>query len=96
MEEEIKRWTVRRYSVLVLEIIEGKASVAAARRQLDLTRTEIESGVEDSRSSMETPLRAKSEDASEQYGRLLKGLQEAHSETTLEFAPQKKSWHPCW
>lgn len=55
MEEEIKRWTVRRQSVLALEIIEGKASVAAARRQLDLNRTEIESGVEDSRRGMEPP-----------------------------------------
>ena len=34
------------------------------------------------------PLRAKPEDASEQYGRLFKGLQQARSETMLELAPK--------
>lgn len=32
MEEEIKRWTGWRKSVLVLEIIQGKTTVAAASR----------------------------------------------------------------
>ncbi|RRT98010.1 transposase, partial [Stenotrophomonas sp. 278] len=37
MGEEIKRWTARRKTALVLEIIQGKTSVAAASRQFDLT-----------------------------------------------------------
>jgi transposase-like protein len=37
MEEEIKRWTARRKSTLVLEIIEGKTSIAGTSRQFDLT-----------------------------------------------------------
>ena len=37
MEEEIKRWTARRKSALVLEIIQGKTTVAEASRQFDLT-----------------------------------------------------------
>jgi transposase-like protein len=49
MEEEIKRWTARRKSALVLEIIQGKTSVAEASRQFDLTPAEIESWVEDSK-----------------------------------------------
>lgn len=32
MEEEIKRWTARRKSALVLEIIQGKTTVAEASR----------------------------------------------------------------
>lgn len=36
MEEEIKRWTARHKSALVLEIIQGKTAVAAASRQYDL------------------------------------------------------------
>lgn len=36
MEEKIKRWTCRRKSALVLEIIQGKATVAAARRKFGL------------------------------------------------------------
>ncbi len=41
IEEEIKRWTARRKSALVLEIIQGKTTVAAASRQFDLTPAEI-------------------------------------------------------
>lgn len=52
MEEEIKRWTARRKSALVLEIIQGKTSVAAASRQFDLTPAEIESWVEDGKRGM--------------------------------------------
>ncbi len=33
MEEEIKRWTVRRKSQLVLEIIQGRTTVSEASRQ---------------------------------------------------------------
>ncbi|WP_313643751.1 transposase [Stenotrophomonas sp.] len=46
MGEEIKRWTARRNSALVLEIIQGKTTVAAASRQFDLNPTEIENWVE--------------------------------------------------
>jgi len=45
MEEEIKRWTARRKSALVLEIIQGKISVAAASRQFDLTPAEMKAGL---------------------------------------------------
>jgi len=46
MEEEIKRWTARRKSALVLEIIQGKTTVSEASRQFDLPPSEIESWVE--------------------------------------------------
>ena len=36
MEEEIKRWTARRKSALVLEIIQGNTTVAEAGRAFDL------------------------------------------------------------
>jgi transposase-like protein len=36
MEDEIKRWTAKRKSALVLEIIQGKKTVAEASRQFDL------------------------------------------------------------
>ncbi|MBA8884269.1 transposase-like protein [Dokdonella fugitiva] len=39
MEEEIKRWTARRKSALVLEIIQGKTTVAEASRAFDITRS---------------------------------------------------------
>lgn len=36
MDDEIKRWTARRKSALVLEIIQGKTTVAEASRVHDL------------------------------------------------------------
>ena len=41
MDEEIKRWTARRNSALVLEIIQGNTTMAGASRAFDLTPAEI-------------------------------------------------------
>ena len=43
MDEEIKRWTAKRKTALVLEIIQGKTSVSEASRTYDLPPSEIES-----------------------------------------------------
>ncbi|MDB6179651.1 transposase [Paracoccus sp. Z330] len=53
MEDNIKRWTAKRKSALVVEIIQGKTTVAEASRSFDLTPSEIESWVEDARKGME-------------------------------------------
>ena len=90
MEEEIKRWTARRKSALVLEIIQGKTTVAEASRQFDLTPSEIESWVDEGKRGMENALRAKPEDVREQYERQLKDLQEAYGEAMLELRARKK------
>jgi transposase-like protein len=91
MEEEIKRWTARRKSQLVLEIIQGRTSVSEASRQFDLPPSEIESWVEEGkRRGLENALRAKPEDVREQYERQLKELQEAYGEAMLELRARKK------
>lgn len=41
-EGEIQRWTAKRKSALVLEIIQGKTTVAEASRAYDLSPSEIE------------------------------------------------------
>lgn len=74
LEEEIKRWTARRKSALVLEITQGKAMAGAASRQFELTPAEIESWVEDGKRGKGNTLRAKPEDVREQYERQLKDL----------------------
>ena len=51
MDEGIKRWTARRKSALVLEIIQGKRTVSEASRQFDLAPSEIEEWIELSRIS---------------------------------------------
>lgn len=90
MEEEIKRWTARRKSALVLDIIQGKTTVAEASRQFDIPPSEIESWVEDGKRGLENALRAKPEDVREQYERQLKDLQEAYGEAMLELHARKK------
>ena len=90
MAEEIKRWTARRKSALVLEIIQGKTTVAKASRQHDLTPSEIEGWVEEAKRGMENALKARPEDIREQYERQLKDLQEAYGEAMLELRARKK------
>jgi transposase-like protein len=86
MDEEIKRWTARRKPALVLEIIQGKTTVSEWSRQSDLSPSEIESWIDQSKARMENALKAKPEDIREQYETQLKTLQEAHGE-----APQVHS-----
>ena len=90
MEEEIKRWTARRKSALVLEIIQGKTTVAEASRAFDITPSEIETWVEEGKRGLENALRAKPEDVREQYERQLKELQEAYREAMLELRARRK------
>lgn len=90
MDEDIKRWTAKRKSALVLEIIQGKTTVAEASRQYDLPPAEIEDWVDQAKAGMENALRAKPEDVREQYERQVKHLQEAYGEAMLELRARKK------
>ena len=90
MDEEIKRWTAKRKSALVMEIIQGKTTVAEAARALDLPPSEIEEWVDDAKRGMENALRAKPLDIREQYEKQLKELQEAYGEAMLELRARKK------
>ena len=53
LEDGIKRWTAKRKSALVIELLQGKPTVAEASRSYDLTPSEIEGWVEDARKGME-------------------------------------------
>src|SRR5215470_4466308 len=72
MDDEIKRWTARRKSALVLEIIQGKTTVAEASRAHDLPPSETENWVEDGKRGMENALRANPQVVREQYEKQLK------------------------
>jgi transposase-like protein len=90
MDESIKRWTAKRKSALVVEIIQGKTTVAEASRSFDLSPSEIESWVDDAKRGMENALRANPLDIREQYEKQLKELQEAYGEAMLELRARKK------
>ena len=90
MEEDIKRWTAKRKSALVLDVIQGKTSVSEASRAFDLSPSEIEGWVDDAKRGMENALRANPLDVKEQYERQIKDLQEAYGEAMLELRVRKK------
>ena len=90
MNEEIKRWTAKRKTALVLEIIQGKTTVAEASRSYDVSPSEIEAWVDDAKKGMENALRANPLDVRGQYERQLKELQEAYGEAMLELRARKK------
>ena len=90
MEEDIKRWTARRKAALVLEIIQGKTTVAEASRSFDVPPSEIEEWVEDGKRGMENALRAKPLEIREEYERQLNELQAAYGEAMLELRARKK------
>ena len=55
MEEDVKRWTARRKSALVLEIIQGKTTISEASRQYDLTPSEVEEWVDQGKAGVIPP-----------------------------------------
>ena len=90
MDEEIKRWTAKRKTALVMDIIQGKTTVSEAARAFDLAPSEIEVWVNDAKQGMENALRAKPLDIREQYEKQLKEIQEAYGEAMLELRARKK------
>ncbi|WLE58856.1 DUF1153 domain-containing protein [Burkholderia plantarii] len=90
MDEDIKRWTAKRKSALVMDIIQGKTTVAEASRTYDLSPSEVENWVDDGKRDMENALRANPLDVKEQYERQIKELQEAYGEAMLELRARKK------
>ena len=90
MNEEIKRWTARRKTALVLEIIQGKTTVAEASRAHDVPPSEIEQWVDEGKRGMENALKANPQDIRGQYERQFKELQEAYGEAMLELRARKK------
>ena len=70
-ETEIKRWTAKRKTQVVLDILKGKTTVAEVSRQHDLTPGEIERWVDEGINGMENNFRARPRDIREQYERKL-------------------------
>ena len=90
LEDGIKRWTAKRKSALVIEIIQGKTIVAEASRSYDLAPSEIENWVDDARKGMENALKANPLDLRQKYEKQLRALHEAYGEAMLELRARKK------
>ena len=89
--DDIKRWTAKRKSALVIEIIQGKTTVAEASRTYDLThRQRWRAGSTMRSRGMENALKANPLDVRQQYEKQLRDLQEAYGEAMLELRARKK------
>ncbi|CAP41272.1 DUF1153 domain-containing protein [Bordetella petrii] len=90
LDEEIKRWTVRRKSVLVMDIIQGRTSVREASEAFDLPVPEIERWVEEGKRGLENALRSNPLNVKEFYEKQIKALQQAYGEAMLELRVRGK------
>jgi len=90
MSEEVKRWTSKRKSALVLELLKGKITIPEASRQYSLTPSEVQSWVDDAERGMENALRAKPRDIRDQYEQKIGELTSAYGEAMLENKALKK------
>ncbi len=91
MEEDIKRWTAKRKTALVLDIIQGKTTVSEASRAYDLNPSEVEQWVDEGKRGMENALRSKPLEIKEQYERQITDLQQAYGEAMLELRARKQA-----
>src|SRR5215471_16565032 len=95
MDDEIKRWTARRKSALVLEIIQGKTTVAEASRTHDLPPSEIEKWAEDGKRVWRTPyapIPRTSEDSTRSSSR---SCRKRTARRCWSYV-YEKNWSPCW
>jgi len=60
VDDEIKRWTAKRKTALLIDIIQGKTTVAEVSRAFNLAPSEFEGWIEDAKKGMENALRANS------------------------------------
>lgn len=90
MTEAVKRWTAKRKSALVVEIIQGKTTLSEASRTYDLAPSQIESWVDDAKRGMENALKTNPLDVRQEYEKQLRDLQEAYGEAMLELRARKK------
>jgi len=87
---EIKRMTAKKKTEIVMDIFQGKTTVAEVSRQYDLTPAQIEEWMEDARKGMENQLRARPKDIAAIYEEKIKEMKEVIGELTLENLALKK------
>ena len=97
-DETQKRWTAKRRSALVLEILRGDVSVAEAARKYGLTVAEIEDWRERFLSGAENALRSRPLDEDAQKEREIKRLKQKVGELVMEVDIVKEAvkGHPSW
>lgn len=97
MEDDIKRWTAKRKTALVLDIIQGKTTVPEASRTHDLNASEVKQWVDDGKKGMEnalthapSPWKSKSSASASSVT-----CSRPKAKPCWSCVPEK-SWLPCW
>ena len=87
---EIKRMSAKRKVQIVMDIFQGKSSVAEVSRKYDLTPATVEEWMEEARRGMENQLRARPKDIAAMYEEKIKEMKAVIGELTLENIALKK------
>ena len=74
----------------MMDIFQGKATIAEVSRKYDLTPAKIEEWIEDVRRGMENQLRARPKDIAAMYEERIKEMKAVTGELTLENVALKK------
>ena len=90
-QSPVKRWTAKRKSAVVLDILRGKTTVAEVARQHDLTVAEIESWKARFMESAEEGLRTNPRDDKAKWAAEKKELFAKIGELTLDIEILKKT-----
>ena len=90
-QSQIKqRFTAKKKADIVMDIFQGKTTVAEVSRKYDLTPATLEEWMEEARRGMENQLRARPKDIAAQYEEKIKEMKEVIGELTLENIALKK------
>ncbi len=90
-QDDVKRWTAKRKSAVVLDLIKGKTTAADVARKHDLTVAEVESWVERFMAGGEEQLRANPREAEAQWDAERQQLHAKIGELALQLDVQKKA-----
>ena len=89
-QEEIKRLTAKKKADIVMDIFQGKTTVAEVSRKYDLTLALIEEWMEEARKGIENRSRARPKDIAALYEEKIKEMKTVIGELTLENMALKK------
>ncbi len=90
LQPVIKRMTAKKKAEVVMNIFQGKITVAEVSRQYDLTPAVIEEWMEDAQKGIENQLRARPKDVAAMYEEKINEMKAVIGELTLENIALKK------
>lgn len=90
IESNVQRWTAKRKTAVVLDLIKGKTSAAEVARQHDLTVAEIERWQDDFLAGGQERLRSNPRDEATRFAAEKKDLLAKVGELTLQIDVYKK------